>query len=76
MAAGCRRARWVPDTTLNIVAGQMRAVEFVADPGDWPLHCHKTHHAMNAMGHDVPNDRRRRARGREAHVEARLLGTW
>ncbi len=47
---------WIPDTTLNIVAGQTRAVEFVADvPGDWPLHCHKTHHAMNAMGHDVPN---------------------
>ena len=47
---------WVPDTTLNIVAGQTRAVEFVADaPGDWPLHCHKAHHAMNAMGHDLPN---------------------
>jgi FtsP/CotA-like multicopper oxidase with cupredoxin domain len=50
------RSAWVPDTTLNIVAGQTRAVEFVADlPGDWPLHCHKTHHAMNAMGHDLPN---------------------
>jgi hypothetical protein len=50
------RTAWVPDTTLNIVAGQTRAVEFVADlAGDWPLHCHKTHHAMNAMGHDLPN---------------------
>ncbi len=29
---------------------------FIADnPGDWPFHCHKTHHAMNAMGHDVRN---------------------
>ncbi|MEO8277855.1 MAG: copper oxidase [Thermoanaerobaculia bacterium] len=50
------KTAWVPDTTLNSVAGQTRAVEFVADaPGDWPLHCHKSHHAMNAMGHDLPN---------------------
>ncbi|MDH3253911.1 MAG: copper oxidase [Acidobacteriota bacterium] len=47
---------WIPETSLDIVAGQTRAVDFVADaPGDWPLHCHKTHHAMNAMGHDLPN---------------------
>ena len=33
-----------------------RTMEFVADnPGDWPFHCHKNHHAMNAMTHDVPN---------------------
>ena len=52
------RSAWVPETTLNIVAGQTRAVDFVADaPGDWPLHCHKTHHAMNAMGHGLPNPR-------------------
>jgi hypothetical protein len=32
----------------------MRAYEFVADePGDWALHCHKSHHTMNAMGHDI-----------------------
>ncbi len=24
-------------------------------PGDWILHCHKSHHTMNAMSHDVPN---------------------
>ena len=23
--------------------------------GDWAFHCHKSHHTMNAMGHDVPN---------------------
>ena len=23
------------------------------NPGDWALHCHKSHHTMNAMGHDV-----------------------
>jgi hypothetical protein len=33
----------------------MRAFEFVADvPGDWAIHCHKSHHTMNAMGHNVP----------------------
>jgi hypothetical protein len=30
--------------------------EFVAEaPGEWVLRCHKSHHTMNAMGHDVPN---------------------
>ena len=48
-------AQW-PETTVNIHPGSTRAVEFVADaPGDWALHCHKTHHAMNAMNHDIPN---------------------
>ena len=47
---------WWPETTLNIMPGTTRAVEFVADyPGDWALHCHKNHHVMNAMGHDIPN---------------------
>jgi hypothetical protein len=47
-------ARW-PEVTTDIAVGQMRAVEFVADePGDWALHCHKSHHTMNAMGHGVP----------------------
>jgi hypothetical protein len=33
-----------------------RAFDFVADePGDWPLHCHKSHHTMNAMGHNTAN---------------------
>jgi hypothetical protein len=33
----------------------MRQVEFIADElGDWALHCHKSHHTMGAMGHDVP----------------------
>jgi hypothetical protein len=50
------RSAWVPESSLNIVPGQTRAVDFVADaPGDWPLHCHKSHHAMNAMGHEIPN---------------------
>lgn len=48
-------ARW-PEVTSDIAIGQMRAVEFIADaPGDWAMHCHKSHHTMNPMGHDVPN---------------------
>jgi FtsP/CotA-like multicopper oxidase with cupredoxin domain len=48
-------ARW-PEVTTDIGVGQMRAIEFVANElGDWSLHCHKSHHTMNAMGHEVPN---------------------
>jgi FtsP/CotA-like multicopper oxidase with cupredoxin domain len=47
-------ARW-PEVTTDVAVGQMRAIEFVAtDLGDWAFHCHKSHHTMNAMGHDVP----------------------
>ena len=50
------RSAWWPETTINVMPGTTRAFEFVADnPGDWALHCHKTHHTMNAMGHDIPN---------------------
>ena len=46
-------ARW-PEVTTDVPVGAMRAFEFVADePGDWAIHCHKSHHTMNAMGHDV-----------------------
>jgi len=48
-------ARW-PETTVAVPVGATRDIEFVADaPGDWALHCHKSHHTMNAMGHGVPN---------------------
>jgi len=47
-------ARW-PEVTTDIAVGQMRAIEFDAsEAGDWALHCHKTHHTMNAMSHDAP----------------------
>jgi len=50
-----KSARW-PEVTTDVAVGQMRAIEFVADaPGDWAFHCHKSHHTMNAMGHEVPN---------------------
>jgi FtsP/CotA-like multicopper oxidase with cupredoxin domain len=46
-------ARW-PEVTIDIPVGAMRAYEFDAVyEGDWAIHCHKSHHTMNAMGHDV-----------------------
>jgi FtsP/CotA-like multicopper oxidase with cupredoxin domain len=45
-----------PETTVLVPVGSTRDIEFVADaPGDWPLHCHMTHHVMNQMSHDIPN---------------------
>ena len=49
-----RSARW-PEVTTDIAVGQMRQIDFLADEaGDWAFHCHKSHHTMNAMGHNVP----------------------
>ncbi|MBL8301894.1 MAG: copper oxidase, partial [Ideonella sp.] len=48
-----RSARW-PEVTVDVAVGQMRAFEFDAIAGDWAIHCHKSHHTMNAMGHGVP----------------------
>jgi len=46
-------ARW-PEVTIDIPVGAMRAFEFdAAYEGDWALHCHKSHHTMNAMGHNI-----------------------
>ena len=47
-------AQW-PETTVMVAPGQTRDVEFVAIAGDWALHCHRRHHPMNAMSHDIPN---------------------
>jgi len=59
-----------PETTVNVPVGTTRDVEFVADaPGDWILHCHKSHHAMNAMSHDVPN-----LTGVDQQAAAKLIG--
>ncbi|WP_280156331.1 copper oxidase [Piscinibacter sp. XHJ-5] len=49
-----KAARW-PEVTTDVAVGQMRALEFDAVAGDWAIHCHKSHHTMNAMGHGVPN---------------------
>jgi manganese oxidase len=55
-------AGWLPpsarysDTALFVPVGGIRVGECVFDePGDWAIHCHKSHHTMNAMGHGVPN---------------------
>ena len=48
-----KSARW-PEVTTDVAVGQMRAFEFDALAGDWAIHCHKSHHTMNAMGHGVP----------------------
>jgi hypothetical protein len=44
------------EVTVSVAPGETRDIEFIADnPGDWALHCHKTHHIMNQMVHDLPN---------------------
>ena len=49
-----RGARW-PEVSADIAVGQIRDLMFIADEeGDWAFHCHKAHHTMNAMGHQVP----------------------
>ena len=47
---------WWPAVTVNVPPGTTRDLEFIADnPGDWAFHCHKNHHTMNAMAHNLPN---------------------
>jgi len=49
-------AQW-PETSVFVPVGTTRDVEFIADaPGDWALHCHMSHHTMNAMSHVLPNN--------------------
>ena len=48
-----KSARW-PEVTTDGAVGQLRAFEFDAIAGDWAIHCHKSHHTMNAMGHNIP----------------------
>ncbi len=67
-------ARW-PETTVNVPVGTTRTMELVADnPGDWALHCHKTHHAMNPMNHDIPNMMGVKQGSTEAKVKKVLPG--
>lgn len=49
------RAQWRRETTEIVGVGQTRDIEFIATPGDWALHCHMSHHTMNAMSHQLPN---------------------
>jgi FtsP/CotA-like multicopper oxidase with cupredoxin domain len=44
------------ETTVLTAVGQSRTFDFIADePGDWPMHCHMTHHVMTQMGDNFPN---------------------
>ncbi|HEV7983809.1 MAG TPA: copper oxidase [Xanthobacteraceae bacterium] len=56
----CTDGGWVPpgarrpEVTTDVPVGAVRAFEYVADePGDWAIHCHKSHHTMNAMAHNL-----------------------
>ena len=67
-------AQW-PMATVLVPVGATRDIEFTADePGDWVIHCHKSHHTMNAMGHDVPNTLGVDQRGLEEKIRALLPG--
>ena len=44
-----------PETTVLVPVGSTRVIEFTAaEPGDWAMHCHMTHHVMTQMGHGLP----------------------
>ena len=49
------QTQWRKEMTEIVGVGQTRDLEFTAVPGDWPIHCHMSHHTMNAMGHSLPN---------------------
>ncbi len=67
-------AQW-PETTILVPTGATRDFEFVADaPGDWAIHCHRSHHTMNAMGHDVPNTLGVNQKGLEEKIRKLLPG--
>lgn len=69
------RSAWRPEVTELIGVGQVRDIEFVADnPGDWALHCHMSHHTMNAMGHGIANPTGVDQSGVEDRVRAQLPG--
>jgi FtsP/CotA-like multicopper oxidase with cupredoxin domain len=72
-------AGWIPpaaryrETSMLVPVGNIRVGEFIADlPGDWAIHCHKSHHTMNAMGHGVPNMLGVDQRGVEARIQKLL----
>lgn len=49
------RSAQFPETTVLVPVGSTRVIELVAtEAGDWPIHCHMTHHAMTQMGHGLP----------------------
>ncbi len=67
-------SRWRREVTELIGVGQMRDIEFEAVAGGWALHCHKSHHTMNAMGHGVTNMLGVDQSGVEQEIRAMLPG--
>jgi FtsP/CotA-like multicopper oxidase with cupredoxin domain len=62
-------------TTTLVPVGAIADLEFVAAlPGDWPFHCHKSHHTMNAMGHELPNPLGVEQHDLESRLRAQLPG--
>lgn len=50
------RSAQYTEVTISVAPGETRDIELIADnPGDWAFHCHKSHHVMNQMQHDLPN---------------------
>jgi len=68
------RQRWRQEVTEIVGVGQTRDIEFVAVPGDWALHCHMSHHTMNAMGHEIPNVLGARIAESDADLQSLLPG--
>jgi manganese oxidase len=63
------------ENTVDVPVGTTRDFELVTDnPGDWPLHCHKSHHTMNAMSHDLPNVMGIRSGPDDANIQKVLPG--
>lgn len=63
-----------PETTVLVSPGQTADFEFIANAGDWALHCHRRHHPMNPMGHDMPNVIGVDQTGLEEEIRALLPG--
>jgi len=63
-----------PATTVLVSPGQTADIEFIANAGDWALHCHRRHHPMNPMGHDTPNVIGVNQAGLEDSIRALLPG--
>ncbi len=68
------KSQWRAETTEIIGVGQIRDIEFIAEPGDWAFHCHMAHHTMNAMGHDIPNPLGVNQRGIDSEIKEMLPG--
>jgi FtsP/CotA-like multicopper oxidase with cupredoxin domain len=69
-----KAGQW-PETTVLVPVGSTRDVEFIADaPGDWAFHCHKSHHTMNPMGHDIPNTLGANQKGLEEKIRKMIPG--